>query len=51
MSRVTEQVGGNNLSPLIPVRQDALSIASKFSSLSDHREDRSQIFVTEMFSG
>lgn len=49
--RVTEQVSTKKLSLLIPARQGALSIASQFCSLGDHREDRSQLFATEIFSG
>lgn len=51
LSRVTEQVSGENLSLLIPVEQDALSIDSKLCLLCEHREDGSQIFATEIFSG
>lgn len=50
LPKVTEQVSGENLSLLILVEQDVLDIARKLCSLSDHREDRSQIFVAEMFS-
>lgn len=51
LSRVTEQVSGKKLCLLIPARQDALSIASQFCSLDDHREDGSRLFAAEIFSG